>query len=61
LNADQLIQEYCNTLKKTGSGIVPVSLGSSLVKNARPLYDYLDLLICALLDNGFELVKVEDL
>ena len=58
---ETLIQNYCNTIKKTGSGIVPVAVGHSLGKNNQPLYNNLDLLICALLDSGYEFTTVEEL
>ena len=58
---EQIIQDYCNTLSKIGGGIVPVSVGFAQGERTEPLYNYLDLLICALLDSGFEFVNIQDL
>lgn len=57
----ELIEEYCATLARTGGGIVPIAVGFSQGNRTDPLYNYIDLLICALIDSGFELVNVEDL
>jgi len=56
-----LIQDYCNTISKTGKGIVPVVVGHAVGYTSKPLYNNLDLLICALLDSGFEFVTVDQL
>ena len=56
-----LIEEYCSTLARTNGGIVPVAVGFSQGNRTNPLYNYIDLLICALIDSGFELVSIEDL
>lgn len=61
IKPEQLIQEYCDTVKKNGSGIIPVSVGFSQGNRTDPLYNYLDLLICALVDEGFEFVGVNEL
>lgn len=58
---ETLIYAYCETLKKTNGGIVPVSVGFSQGNRTDPLYNYLDILICALIDSGFEFVTVNDL
>ena len=58
---EQIIQDYCNTLAKIGGGVVPVSVGFAQGNRTEPLYNYLDLLICALLDSGFEFVNIQDL
>ena len=58
---EQIIQDYCNTLTKLGGGVVPVSVGFAQGARVEPLYNYLDLLICALLDSGFEFVNLQDL
>ena len=42
-------------------GVVPVSVGFAQGERTEPLYNYLDLLICALLDSGFEFVNIQDL
>ena len=58
---EQIIQDYCTTLSKIGGGVVPVSVGFAQGGRTEPLYNYLDLLICALLDSGFEFVNIQDL
>ncbi|MBR5400983.1 MAG: polysaccharide deacetylase family protein [Treponema sp.] len=58
---EQIIQDYCSTLAKTGGGVVPVSVGFARQTRTEPLYNYLDLLICALLDSGFEFVDIQEL
>ena len=58
---EQIIQDYCNTLSKIGGGVVPVSVGFAQGSRTEPLYNYLDLLICALLDSGFEFVNIQEL
>ena len=58
---EQIIQDYCTTLSKTNGGVVPVSVGFAQGERTEPLYNYLDLLICALLDSGFEFVNIQDL
>ncbi|MBP5602490.1 MAG: polysaccharide deacetylase family protein [Treponema sp.] len=58
---EQIIQDYCNTLSKIGGGVAPVSVGFAQGSRTEPLYNYLDLLICALLDSGFEFVNIQEL
>ena len=58
---EQIIQDYCTTLAKINGGVVPVSVGFAQGERTEPLYNYLDLLICALLDSGFEFVNIQDL
>ena len=61
ITPEKLIREYCVTLAQIGGGIAPVTIGFSQGNRLDPLYDYLDLLICDLLDCGFQLVSVNDL
>ncbi len=61
LSPQEMIQQYFDSLKKTNGGIVPVSVGFSQSSGNEPLYNYLDLLISALIDSGYEIVEVEDL
>ena len=61
ISPEKIILDYCYTLRQLGGGIVPVSIGFSQGNRLDPLYNYLDLLICALLDCGFELVSVNEL
>ena len=56
-----LIYEYCDLLKRVDSGIIPVTVGYSQGNRTEPLYKYLDILICALVDSGFEFVTVSEL
>lgn len=56
-----IIYEYCDLLKRVDSGIVPVTTGYSNGNRTEPLYKYLDILICALVDSGFEFVTVSEL
>lgn len=58
---ESLIYSYCETLKKNGGGIVPVTAGFSQGNRVDPLYNYIDILICALMDSGFEFVCVTDM
>ncbi len=58
---EQIIQDYCNTLSKINGGVAPVSVGFAQGERTEPLYNYLDLLICALLDSGFEFVNIQEL
>ncbi|MCQ2592739.1 MAG: polysaccharide deacetylase family protein [Treponema sp.] len=61
IKPEVIILNYCRTLAIMGGGIVPVSVGFSQGNRTDPLYDYLDLLICALIDCGFELVPITEL
>lgn len=61
LTSVQLIQSYYETVALTNGGIVPVTVGFSQGNRTTPLYNYLDLLISALIDAGYELVDVNDL
>lgn len=58
---EDLIYEYCNNLKYLDNTIVPISVGFSQGERFDPLYNYLDILICALIDNNFEIVTVSEL
>ena len=58
---EQIIHDYCSTLAKIGGGVAPVSVGFAQGSRTEPLYNYLDLLICALLDSGFEFVNIQEL
>ena len=61
IKPEQIIQDYCTTLTKIGGGIAPVSVGFAQGGRTEPLYNYLDLLICALLDSGCEFVDIQEL
>lgn len=56
---EKMVKDYVNLINITGEGIVPVTVGShSGQKEAT--WQHLDLLICALLDSGFDLVSMSD-
>ncbi|MBR7064631.1 MAG: polysaccharide deacetylase family protein [Treponema sp.] len=61
LGAATIIESHLNVLAKNDGGVVPVVIG--FPENARPecVYRNLDLLISAILDNGFDLVSVEEI
>lgn len=61
IKPEKIIHNYCDMLKKNGGGIVPVSVGFSQGNRTEPLYNYLDILLCALIDEGFEFVGINDL
>ena len=56
-----LIQEYYTRAVKNSGGIIPVTIGYSQYKDSDYLYNYLDLLIFALIDGGFELTGINEL
>ena len=58
---EKLIKKYCQSLEKSNGGVVSVVGGFSQSNHSRPLYKYLDLLISALLDSGYELVDLNSL
>lgn len=60
-NPFALIQKYYDRVVENKGGIIPVTIGYSQYKDSDCLYNYLDLLICALLDGGFELVGLNAL
>lgn len=60
-NPFELIQNYFDRAVEEQGGIIPVTIGYSQYKDSDYLYNYLDLLICALLDGGFELVGLSEL
>ncbi len=59
IKPEYLIQKYLDSLRKTGGGIVPVTVGFSQGNRTDPLYNYLDLLICSLVDAGYEFVTAD--
>lgn len=61
LSPEQLIQKYYETVSLTKGGIVPVTIGFTQGSRKEPLYNYLDLLISALIDAGYDLVDINDL
>ena len=60
-NPFDVIQKYYTKAIKDGGGIIPVTVGFSSAYEKEFLYNHLDLLICALIDAGFELVGINEL
>ena len=61
IKPEKLIQEYYSDIEKTKGGVIPVTGGYSQGYHIAPLYDYLDLLICILIDGGYEFVDITEL
>ena len=61
VSPELIIQKYCDSLRKTSGGIVPIAAGFSQGQRTDPLYNHLDLLICTLVDAGYEFVTVDSL
>lgn len=61
IRPEKLIQEYLSDLEKTDGGVISITAGYSGEYHKTPLYDYLDLLICILIDNGYEFVDISEL
>ncbi len=56
-----LIRTYYDDIVRQNGGIIPIVGGFSEGYHVYPLYNYLDVLISALIDGGFELVGIEEL
>lgn len=56
-----LIQEYYTRAVKNKGGVIPVTIGYTNVHDSDYLYNYLDLLICSLIQGGFDLVTINQL
>ena len=61
ITPEKIILDYCYDIKQLGGGIVPVTIGFSQGNRNDPLYNYIDILICALLDCGARLVSINEL
>ncbi len=61
LTPEELITKYFNELESSKGGIVPVVGGFSQGNHAKPLYNYLDILISVLIDGNFEFVQLNEL
>ena len=61
ITPEKIILDYCYNIKELGGGIVPVTIGFSQGNRTDPLYNYLDILICALLDCGADFVSINEL
>lgn len=60
-SASDIIDRYIANIKAYSGGVVPITIGISKGTRGSYLYDYLDLLISAILDEGFEIVPVREL
>ena len=60
-NPKILVQEYYDNIVKNKGGIIPISIGFSQSTNDDSLYNYLDLLIFALFEGGFEITGINNL
>lgn len=58
---EYIMAKYLESLRKTGGGIVPVCIGFSQGSRTDPLYKYLDVLICSLINAGYEFTTVDKL
>lgn len=56
-----LIQEYYTRAIKNKGGVIPVTIGYTNAHDSDYLYNYLDLLICSLIQGGFDLVSLNQL
>ena len=61
VNPSKLIDEYVSLVKETKGGIIPVTVGISQGGRPQNVWDNLELLINALLEENFELVTVSEL
>lgn len=59
-DSQSLIQTFYSNVKEKNGGIIPVTIGFSQSGTYEFLYNHLDLLICALLDEGFEFVSISE-
>ena len=58
---EELITNYYLQMKKNGGGIIPVVGGFSQGTHAKPLFNYLDILISVLINGNFEFVSLNEL
>ena len=61
MDPEKIIKKFLQGLEKSKGGVVSVVGGFSQSNHSRPLYKYMDLLISALLDSGYELVDLNSL
>lgn len=57
---EKMVKDYITLINATGEGIIPVTTGYSHSAQKEAVYQHLDLLICALLDSGFDLVSMSN-
>ena len=55
-----MISRYMESLKSKAGGVIPVTIGVSKGTRDGYIYDYLDILISAILDAGYEIVPARD-
>lgn len=60
-SSSELIDIYMEILNKNKSGIIPITVGISNGSRKSYVYDYLDLLLSALLDDGFKIVQAREI
>ena len=60
-SSSALISRYMESLKSKAGGVIPVTIGVSKGTRDGYIYDYLDILISAILDAGYEIVPARDL
>ena len=60
-NSTEIIDIYMSRVKKNPSSVISISTGISRGERESYLYEDLDLLLSALLDEGFDIVMVSDL
>lgn len=61
LSSAQIIEKILASLKKNGGGVVPVTVGFAYGMRADYVYQNLDLLVSAVLDEGFDIVSAGEL
>lgn len=61
LSAAQIIEKNLAALKKNNGGIIPVTVGFAYGVRTDYVYQNLDLLISAILDEGFDIVNADEL
>jgi hypothetical protein len=59
LSSAQIMNDCLSELEKNGGGCIPVTAGYAHGTRADYVYDYLDLLISAVLDAGYEIVPAD--
>lgn len=58
---EALIRRYYDDIERNHGGIIPIVGGFSQGYHAYPLYDYLDVLVSALIEGGYQIVGIDDL
>lgn len=58
---EQVMIDYYNVIKASKGGVVPITIGYSKGTENSPVYEKLDVLICTLIDDGYEFISINDL